>query len=577
MTLEASEKGKTRQQTTYIGPMHSKVWEQRPGFFPKCGMVLEPQTILVKETILELKDMIQRSLESLFGKVLDLLARSRTSSVMQSLLELAPRTARRIGPVGEEVYVLLSGVIVGDTLRIRPGEKVPVDGVVLEGETTIDESMITGEPLPVRKEAGDPVTGGTVNGTGTLIMEAQRVGSDTLLAQIIAPVGEAQRSRAPIQRLADMVLGRFVPIVCMISLVTFFVWMLFGPKASFGLAFLSAIAVLIVACPCALGLATPRSILVGKGRGALSGILIRDAEALEALESIEVLLVDKAGNLTQGRPILQEVLVAKGFQEELLLALVGPPEKGREHPLAHAIARGVEDRGIAVETVKDFQVIAGKGIRGVVRDHHVLVGSRRFLCEEGIHTGAFDAAAEALQEKFQGALWIGMGSHLAGIILVADPIKKTILEALGQLNDVGVEVIMLTGDSRKITEVVAREAGITHFEAEVLPADKEATVRRLQAKGKRVAMAGDGINDAPALVRADVGIAMGTGADIAMESASIALVKEDIRGIAWRSISVGKPWKISVKVSFSPLPTMRWVSRLHPECCTHSLVYYSVP
>ncbi len=475
----------------------------------------------------------------LLGQVLELRARSRTSTAIKNLLGLAPKTARRVERDGTEGDVPLEQVQVGDKLRVRPGERIPVDGIVRDGASSVDESMVTGEPIPVEKTPGDKVTGGTVNRTGTFIMEAQRVGADTLLAQIVRMVGEAQRSRAPIQRLADTVSAWFVPIVVLIAILTFLMWALLGPEPRLAYALVNAIAVLIIACPCALGLATPMSIMVGTGRGAEAGVLFRSAEALEVMEQVTTLVVDKTGTLTVGKPRLTTVVPPGNLDEATFLRLVASVESVSEHPLAEAIVSGARERNVPLLHVQGFQSITGKGVTGYVEGRAIAIGNLRYLEELGIDPGGLRARADELRRAGQTVVFaaIDVGSRLSrpatniGLIGVADPVKPTTREAIEALHGHRVKVVMLTGDNRTTAEAVAKSVGIDAIEAEVLPDQKAAVVKHLQEQGRRVAMAGDGINDAPALAQADVGIAMGTGTDVAMESASITLVKGDLRGI----------------------------------------------
>jgi P-type Cu+ transporter len=468
----------------------------------------------------------------LLGQVLELNARAQTGSAIRSLLGLAPAIARRVEEDGGEREVPLTLVTVGDRLRIRPGERIPVDGTVLEGGSYVDESMVTGEPVPVEKAKGAPVTGGTLNGTGTLLMEARRVGRDTLLARIVRLVGEAQRSRAPIQRLADVVSGYFVPLVIAVAAATFAAWTAWGPEPRFAHALVNAVAVLIIACPCALGLATPMSIMVGTGRGALSGILIRNAEALEALQRVDTVIVDKTGTLTEGKPRLVALAPTGRFTEDELLRVAATLEHASEHPLAAAIVAGASARGLALARVEEFQSHTGLGVSGRVDGRRVAVGNATLLEREGIAAGGLAALAERLRGQGQTAVLVAIAGEPAGALGVADPVKSTTREALRELRRAGLEVIMATGDHRATAEAVARELGITRVEAGVLPEGKVALVKELQQAGRRVAMAGDGINDAPALAQADVGIAMGTGTDVAIESAQVTLLKGDLRGIA---------------------------------------------
>ncbi len=463
----------------------------------------------------------------LLGQVLELRARSRTGSALRSLLGLAPKTARRLGADGSELDVPLSEIQVGDKLRVRPGEKVPVDGIVLEGVSAVDESMVTGEPIPVEKRPGDKVTGGTVNGTGSFVMRAERVGRDTLLAQIVRMVGEAQRSRAPIQQLADVVSAYFVPAVIVIAVLSFTVWMLVGPEPRLSHALVAAVAVLIIACPCALGLATPMSIMVGTGRGATVGVLIRNAEALEVLEKVDTLVVDKTGTLTQGKPRLVTV---EGGDE--LLSLAASLERGSEHPLAAAIVEGALHKKAELSATEDFRSVTGKGVTGRVRGHAVALGNRALMDELGLELGSLSQRAEALRREGQTVMFVAVDGKALGLLGVADPVKPSTPEALALLRKEGLRVVMLTGDSRTTAEAVARQLGIEEVLAEVLPEEKSAVIKRLVFEGTTVAMAGDGVNDAPALALAHVGIAMGTGTDVAMESAGVTLVQGDLRGIA---------------------------------------------
>ena len=466
----------------------------------------------------------------LLGQVLELRARSRTSAAIKNLLGLTPKTARRVS-VNAEEDVPLELVRVGDLLRVRPGERVPVDGVVVEGATTVDEAMVTGEPIPVEKAQGSTVTGGTVNGTGTFVMRAERVGADTLLAQIVRLVGEAQRSRAPIQRLADTVAGWFVPAVVVVAVATFAVWALYGPEPRLAHALVNAVAVLIIACPCALGLATPMSIMVGTGRGAEAGVLLRNAEALEVLEQVTTLVVDKTGTLTEGKPKLTTIEPQPAVQESELLRLAASLESVSEHPLAAAIVSAARERGISLAPVSDFDSATGKGVAGTVDGRRVAIGTAKHLSAIGVDVEAISARAEVSRQRGETVMFVAIDGRAAGLIGVADPIKATTREAIQALHREGVRIVMLTGDNSTTANAVAREVGIDRVEADVLPDQKAAVVKRLQEQRQRVAMAGDGINDAPALALADVGIAMGTGTDVAMESAGVTLVKGDLGGI----------------------------------------------
>jgi Cu+-exporting ATPase len=467
----------------------------------------------------------------LLGQVLELRARSRTGSAIRALLGLAPKSARRVRADGSEEDVPLEHVQPGDRLRVRPGEKTPVDGVISEGSGVVDESMVTGEPMPVEKQPGDRVTGGTVNRAGSFIMRAERVGRDTLLARIVQMVGEAQRSRAPIQRLADQVAAYFVPAVIVAAGLTFVAWWLFGPEPRLAHAVVNAVAVLIIACPCALGLATPMSIMVGTGRGAQAGVLIRHAEALEVFERVDVVVVDKTGTLTEGKPQLMRAIAAERFDENEVLRLAAGVETNSEHPLAAAIVRAARERGLAVRPAADFRSDTGKGVRGTLDGHAIALGNAQMLDGLGVEVGSLAAATAELRAQGHTVMFVAVDGHLAGLLAVGDAIKASTPDAIRQLHEAGIRIVMLTGDSRATAEAVAAQLGIDAVEAEVLPEQKGATIKRLQAEGHRVAMAGDGVNDAPALALADVGIAMGTGTDVAMESAGITLVKGDLRGI----------------------------------------------
>jgi P-type Cu+ transporter len=466
----------------------------------------------------------------LLGQVLELKARSQTSSAIRSLLGLAPKTARRIAEDGKEADVALSEIQVGDHIRVRPGEKVPTDGSVIEGRSSVDESMVSGEPIPFEKTVNAKVVGGTINGTGSFVMKAERIGANTLLAQIVKMVSEAQRTRAPIQRLADTVASYFVPTVLAASAITFAVWAIFGPHPQYAHALVNAVAVLIIACPCALGLATPMSIMVATGRGASQGILIRNAEALELFEKVDTLVVDKTGTLTEGKPRLTEVIPATSFDETQLLQLVASLEKASEHPLAAAIIDGAMKKNIELLTVTEFQSVTGKGVTGTVRGSRIGVGSAALMQDLGASPESLQNPAESLRNEGQTVMLLALDGHFAGLIAVADPIKASTPEAIRQLKQAGIKVVMVTGDTHTTAAIVAQKLGID-FEADVLPEKKAAVVRKLQSQGAIVAMAGDGVNDAPALAQAQVGIAMGTGTDVAMETSGITLVKGDLRGI----------------------------------------------
>ncbi|HEU0282518.1 MAG TPA: heavy metal translocating P-type ATPase [Gallionella sp.] len=467
----------------------------------------------------------------LLGQVMELRARSQTSAAIKLLLGLAPKTARIVRGDGSEEDIPLERVQPGDVLRVRPGEKVPVDGVVLEGTSALDESMVTGESIPVEKTAGARLIGATVNGTGSLLMRAERVGSDTLLAQIVHMVGEAQRSRAPIQRLADVTAGYFVPAVVLVAFATLVVWGIWGPEPRLAHAVVNAVAVLIIACPCALGLATPMSIMVGTGRGALAGVLIKNAEALENMEKVNTLVVDKTGTLTEGKPKLISVIPLAGFDESDVLRLGASLERASEHPLAAAIVSGAQEKTLALAAVGDFRSYTGKGVAGTVEGRAIALGNLKLFEELRIDAGELPARAEALRSDGQTVMLLAIDGRAAGLIGVADPVKASTPDAIRALHEEGVQVIMLTGDNRITAQAVASKLGIDRVEAEVLPEQKASIVKQLQAQGRFVAMAGDGINDAPALAQAQVGIAMGTGTDVAMESAGVTLVKGDLRGI----------------------------------------------
>jgi P-type Cu+ transporter len=467
----------------------------------------------------------------LLGQVLELKARSQTGAAIKALLGLAPKTARRISEDGSEADVPLDQVQVGDRLRVRPGEKVPVDGVVMEGLSAIDESMVTGESIPVEKHSGDRVIGATVNGTGSFVMRVERVGAETLLSQIVQMVAEAQRSRAPIQKLADVVSGYFVPAVVALAAITFVVWSIWGPEPRMAHGLVNAVAVLIIACPCALGLATPMSIMVATGKAAQSGVLFKNAEAIEVMRKVDTLVVDKTGTLTEGKPKLVSVVAAEGIDEQTLLRLAASLEKGSEHPLAAAIVTGAQERGVKPTDANAFDSLTGKGVRGEVDGRKVGLGNRALLDDLKIDGEELGPRAESLRAEGQTVMFVTVDGKLAGLIGVADPIKQTTPEAIKQLHEEGIRIVMLTGDSRTTAEAVARKLNIDEVLAEVLPNQKVDVVKKFQAEGRFVAMAGDGINDAPALAQAQVGIAMGTGTDVAMKSAGVTLVKGDLRGI----------------------------------------------
>jgi len=467
----------------------------------------------------------------LLGQVLELRAREKTSGAIQALLGLAPKTAVRVRSDGSDETVQVDAIEVGDLLRVRPGEKVPVDGELTEGKGNVDESMVTGEPIPVAKAAGSKVTAGTLNQTGGFVMRAEKVGADTLLAQIVHMVAAAQRSRAPIQRMADQVAGWFVPVVIAVAALTFAAWLAWGPSPAFSYALVTSVAVLIIACPCALGLATPMSIMVGVGRGAQHGVLIRDAEALERMEKVDTLVVDKTGTLTEGRPRVVHVEPAPGFRAEDVLQRLASVERASEHPLAMAIVTDARERGLALSPVSDFDSPVAKGVVGTVEGQAVVSGSARFLAEHSIDTQPLATAAEAQRRQAATVIFVAVAGRLAGFAAIADPVKRTTPEALAALRAAGVRIVMLTGDARTTAEAVGRQLGIDEVVAEVFSEDKASVVQRLKSQGRVVAMAGDGVNDAPALAAADVGIAMGTGTDVAMESAGVTLLQGDLMGI----------------------------------------------
>jgi P-type Cu+ transporter len=488
----------------------------------------------------------------LLGQVLELRAREQTGGAIRTLLNLAPKLARRIRDAGDDEEVPLGDVHVGNRLRVRPGDSVPVDGVVTEGHSAIDESMVTGESMPVAKRPRDKVIGGTINGTGSFIMRAEKIGADTLLARIVQMVAEAQRSRAPIQRLADIVSAWFVPAVIVVAIVAFIVWMVFGPPPAFAYALVAAVSVVIIACPCALGLATPMSIMVGVGKGAQGGILIKDAEALERFEKIDTLVVDKTGTLTEGRPRVVAIVPGEGFEDTTILSLAASLERGSEHPIAGAIVAGATTRGRKTETVVAFRSVSGKGVVGKVGERQVAVGSAGLLNDLGIDSTSFAGRTEALRHEGATTIFVAIDGRFAGVIAVADPIKPTTAAALQRLKADGMRIVMLTGDNRITAQAVAAKLGISDVEAEVLPEQKQAIVRRLRNEGRAVAMAGDGVNDAPALAAADVGVAMGTGTDVAIKSAGVTLVKGDLAGIARaRTLSRGTMRNIRQNLLFA--------------------------
>ena len=496
-----------------------------PGLFPE-GLRRDGMVAVYYEAAAVITVLV------LLGQVLELRARERTGSALRALLNLAPKTARRLRENGDDEEIAVDGVQIGDKLRIRPGESVPVDGAVIEGRSAVDESMVTGESMPVEKEPGAKVIGGTINGTGALVMRADAVGADTMLSRIVHMVAEAQRSRAPIQRLADAVSAWFVPAVIAVAVLAFAAWLIWGPPPAFAYALVAAVSVVIIACPYALGLATPMSIMVGVGKGALAGVLIRNAEALERLEKIDTLVIDKTGTLTEGKPRVVAVVPAERFDEGSILSLAASLERSSEHPLAGAILAAARERQLAMHGVVDFKSITGKGVSGKVGDRQVAVGNAKLLQEIGVADGALESRADELRRDGATAMYVAVDARAAGVIAIADPIKPTTPAALEALRSEGIRLVMLTGDNRTTARAVAAKLGIAEVEAEILPEQKHAIVRRLRSEGRAVAMAGDGVNDAPALAEADVGIAMGTGTDVAMESAGVTLVKGDLAGIA---------------------------------------------
>jgi Cu+-exporting ATPase len=467
----------------------------------------------------------------LLGQIMELRARERTGSAIKALLDMAAKTARVIREDGTEEEIPLEDVQVGDKLRVRPGDKVPVDGKVLEGRSSVDESMISGEPVPVEKVSGDTVTGATINGTGSLIIEATRVGADTTLSQIVEMVANAQRSRAPIQKYADMVAGYFVPVVILVAILAFIGWAIWGPDPALSYGLVAAVAVLIIACPCALGLATPMSIMTATGRGAQAGVLIKNAEALERFEKVDILIVDKTGTLTEGKPKLVAVLPEEGHDEAEVLRLAASLERGSEHPLAEAIVKGAEERGVDMADATDFEAITGKGVKGVVDGHAVALGNSKLIADMGLDSGALVETANARRDEGETVMFVVLDNAIAGLVSVADPVKETTPAALKALHELGFRIIMATGDNERTAKAVAGRLGIDEIRADVLPEDKARIIKELQEQGLKVAMAGDGVNDAPALAQADVGIAMGTGADVAIESAGFTLIKGNLDGI----------------------------------------------
>ncbi|TSJ61079.1 heavy metal translocating P-type ATPase [Starkeya sp. 3C] len=510
---------------TGVAYLYSLVAVLAPGVFPPAFRAADGSVAVYFEAAAVITVLV------LLGQVLELRARERTSGAIKALLDLAPKTALRINADESEEEVPLDQVAVGDRLRVRPGEKVPVDGKVVEGRSALDESLVTGESMPVTKAEGDHVIGGTLNRSGGLVIEAEKVGRDTMLSRIVQMVSEAQRSRAPIQRLADQVAGWFVPLVVACAVLAFIAWAIFGPEPRLSHALIAAVAVLIIACPCALGLATPMSIMVGVGRGAQMGVLIKNAEALERMEKVDTLVVDKTGTLTEGAPSVTAIVPGEGFAEAEVLGLAAAVERPSEHPLARAVVTAAQDRGIDIPKVRGFDSPVGKGAYGLVEGKRVVLGSAAFLSELGIDTSALAASADELRKEGASAILVGVNGKAAAVIAIADPIKASTPQALADLAAEGIRVVMLTGDNRTTAEAVARRLGIAEVEAEVAPEDKAAVVEKLKREGRVVAMAGDGVNDAPALASADVGIAMGSGTDVAIESAGLTLLRGDLGGI----------------------------------------------
>ena len=545
---------------TGVAYLYSLVAAFFPSVFPASFRSADGEVALYFEAAAVIVTLV------LLGQVLELRARSQTSSAIRALLDLAPKEARLVRVDGVEEDIPLDRVQPGDVLRVRPGEKVLVDGIVTEGHSAVDEAMITGEPVPSEKEPGSKVTGATVNTTGTFQMKAERVGSETLLAQIVDMVSAAQRSRAPIQSLVDTISAWFVPGVVAVAIAAFIAWSVWGPPPAMGHGLVNAVAVLIIACPCALGLATPMSIMVGTGRGAMAGVLVKNAEALQLMEGIDTLVVDKTGTLTEGKPRLVGVYPIGGIAEPELLRMTASLERGSEHPLAAAIVSGAEARGVRPPATSDFTSISGKGVTGMVDGHHVAVGNAALLAGIGIDPGGLSKTADELRADGQGAMLVAVDGRPAGVIAVADPIKESAAAAIRSLQEQGVRIVMMTGDSRRTAEAVGRRLGIEEIKAEVLPEQKAGAVKELQSSGRRVAMAGDGINDAPALAQATVGIAMGTGADVAMESASVTLLKGDLKGIVRVRRLSRVPCATSARTCSSPSSSTRSRCRWPPAC-----------
>ena len=531
---------------TGVAWLYSIVATLIPGIFPDAFRVNDGAVAVYFEAAAVITVLV------LLGQVLELKAREQTGGAIRALLDLAPKTARRVNEKGEDEDVPLDEIKAGDLLRVRPGEKVPLDGVVTEGRSAVDESMVTGESMAVMKEAGGKVIGATMNQTGSFVMKAERVGADTMLSQIVHMVSEAQRSRAPIQRLADIVAGWFVPAVILVAVLAFIAWMIFGPVPAFSYALIAAVSVLIIACPCALGLATPMSIMVGVGKGAQAGVLIKNAEALERMEKVDTLVIDKTGTLTMGKPTVTKIVAADGFAGDDLLMLAASLEQGSEHPLAHAVVMAAKDKRLDLTAAEDFDSPTGKGVTGKIKGQDIALGNVMLMEEKSIDVSSLSAQADDLRSDGATVIFIAVDGKVAGLLAIADPIKDSTLEAIKQLQEQGLRIVMLTGDNRRTAEAVAKTLGITEIEAEILPEDKGKIVKKLRDEGRIVAMAGDGTNDAPALAAADVGIAMGTGTDVAMESAGVTLLKGDLIGIVRaRKLSVATMSNIRQNLFFA--------------------------
>lgn len=531
---------------TGVAWLYSIVATLAPGIFPEAFQLNDGTVAVYFEASAVITVLV------LLGQVLELKAREQTGGAIRALLDLAPKTARRVNENGEDEDVPLDQINVGNLLRVRPGEKIPLDGMVTEGRSAVDESMVTGESMPVKKEQKNKVIGGTMNQTGSFVMKAERVGKDTMLSQIVHMVAEAQRSRAPIQRLADIVASWFVPAVILVAVLAFIIWGIYGPSPAFSYALIAAVSVLIIACPCALGLATPMSIMVGVGKGAQVGVLIKNAEALERMEKIDTLVIDKTGTLTKGKPTVTKIVAANAFAEDQLLALAASLEQGSEHPLAHAIVMAAKDRGLDFAALDEFDSPTGKGVVGKINGQDIALGNVMLMKEKAVDVSSLAAQADELRSDGATVIFIAVDNQAAGILAIADPVKETTPDAIKQIQNQGIHIVMLTGDNRRTAEAVAKTLGIAAIEAEILPEDKGKIVKKLRDEGRIVAMAGDGTNDAPALAAADVGIAMGTGTDVAMESAGVTLLKGDLTGIVRaRKLSVATMRNIRQNLFFA--------------------------